>query len=219
MEIAYGKCHCGCDKNTNLARATVPELGWVRGEPLKFLMNHDKRAIPEIVEAAPFKIDGVYCRLIPLTKGLHAIVDEADYLWLMRIKWQAVAASDGSGYYVRGDARDGRGTVKMHRFILGAKAGKHGDHWNGCGIDNRRNNLRGGSERDNAANRKTRKDSSTGFKGAYPNGWGRFKANIMTPTGRKYLGTRDTAEEAARLYDAEAKIVFGPFARLNFPNE
>lgn len=49
IEIPYGHCHCGCGQKTNLARATVPRDGWVKGEPLRYVMNHHRRRPQEYV--------------------------------------------------------------------------------------------------------------------------------------------------------------------------
>lgn len=40
MEIAYGFCHCNCGHKTNIANTTNPELGYVKGEPMKYLLGH-----------------------------------------------------------------------------------------------------------------------------------------------------------------------------------
>jgi len=220
MEKEYGFCQCNCGQRTNLAHRTDPDLGWIKGEPLRFLMNHDKRINLEIEDAQPFKIDGVYCRLIPLTKGLHAIVDAADYRWLMTFKWCAVRATDGSGYYARARLRDSPENVKMHRIIKGADDDEHVDHENHCGIDNRRKNLRNANCRQNSGNRRTRRDSSTGYKGVTPAtrpGW--YRVSIMDHGLRRHLGQFEDPVLGAKRYDREARIVFGVFAKLNFPEE
>jgi len=43
QDIPYGYCHCGCGQKTKIADATRPRDGWVKGEPLRYVMNHHRR--------------------------------------------------------------------------------------------------------------------------------------------------------------------------------
>lgn len=89
------------------------------------------------------------------------------------------------------------------------------DHENGIGDDNRLSNLRLASNQQNQQNRSC--DKGRGYKGVYRKG-GRWKAEITTSEGRKYLGLFKTPEHAAIAYDAAARRWHGDHARLNFPN-
>ena len=91
----------------------------------------------------------------------YVIVDDADYEWLSRHRWQAqITKVPGQAYAVRsyGPRPNARIKLRMHRQILGLEPGVHVegdlivDHINGDTLDNRRNNLRLVTRKQNSNN-------------------------------------------------------------------
>ncbi|XP_048529782.1 ethylene-responsive transcription factor 1-like [Triticum urartu] len=67
--------------------------------------------------------------------------------------------------------------------------------------------------------RRRRASPSHPYRGIRQRAWGRWSAEIRDPFkgARVWIGTFDTAAEAARAYDAEARRIHGRKARTNFP--
>lgn len=158
---------------------------------------------------------------IPLTQGLVALVDEADYERVSAHKW--FAKENRSSFYATMTHRipDGRTlSVYMHRFLLQAPPGYVVDHIDGNGLNNTRANIRVANHSQNASKMKKTKVGKSGFKGVRAEPSGRFVATICKQYKARHIGTFDTAEEAARAYDRAAVELFGiENCALNFPLE
>lgn len=151
-------------------------------------------------------------REIPLTQGRVALVDDADYAVVAAVgRWQ-VATCDGRLYARHGGNRWG---IYLHKLLTGWPLV---DHVNGDGLDNRRANLRQATASQNGANIAAPSHNTSGFKGvSLYRRTGRWRASLTLAGEHMHLGYFDTAEEAARAYDAAALNAWGDFARLNFP--
>lgn len=161
-------------------------------------------------------------KTITLTRDKVALVDDEDYEWLSQWKWCAYKPLRSKTFYaVRGSRINGKSRlVPMHRAILNPDPKVKVDHRNGDGLDNRRDNLRVCTNAQNGMNKRfcgKRAIGHSKYKGvAKSTGAPTWRAYIR-PGGRQiHLGTFVSEEDAARAYDAAAKVHFGEFACPNF---
>ena len=215
MTIPFGFCLCGCGRKTSIITETNRIHGRLKGMPNRFITGHNRSRLqtPVVVDARPFKICGVYCRLIPLTKGLYAIVDATDYERLMRRKWYAVWSRSAKTYYAaRTDVVCGvKKTLLMHREIAAVAGFSVVDHRDHVGLNCTRLNLRPCSQGYNIANARLRKDNKIGIKGVQQRGT-RYIARIRFNGITYRYGPCDSPQEAGRLYYLAARRFYGNFA-------
>jgi len=153
-------------------------------------------------------------KLIPLTQGYFAMVDDEDYKYLCEYKWR-VDKQANTNYAAR---RNGKQTTYyMHRQILNTPPDKEVDHINNNGLDNRRENLRICTLQQNKHNQKIRNDRKySQYKGVtFRKDRKKWKAQIGVNNRHIHLGHFNKEIDAAVAYNEAAKQYFGEFAKIN----
>lgn len=207
QSIPAGYCQCGCGEQTRLAPRTDRGVGWIKGEPLRFIRNHHHRKPPQEGIETERGIE------IPLVgergTGRVALVDPDDYPKVAGIRWHM-----STGGYVCYSPSSKR-KVYLHRIIM--PYGEEVDHANGDPLDCRRSNLRPATGVQNKQNRRRQqKKKSSRFTGVY--GHKKVTQRWRAVIKNRYLGVFDREEDAAMAYDRAARAEYGEFARLNFPD-
>jgi hypothetical protein len=160
---------------------------------------------------------------ILLTRGMFAIVDNADYDWLNQWKWCAL--KDRNTFYAARYIRllNGKQTIQlMHRQILNLEFGdkRQGDHKNHYSLDNQRGNLRICTHKQNIHNSRPRRNCSSEYKGV---SWckrdQKWRVHIRVNNHLISLGIFKSEINAAKNYDKAAIKYFGNFAYTNFQKE
>ena len=106
--------------------------------------------------------------------------------------------------------------VYLTRFLMNPPPGMQVDHINGNRMCFMKSNLRVVTPSQNQYNAKMRIDNTTGYKGVKAARSGKFEARLHHKGEYIHLGTFNSAEDAARAYDAAAVCLRGECARTNF---
>lgn len=138
-----------------------------------------------------------------------AIVDDEDYEYLNQWKW-----SYSNGYAIK---RNQKSSIGMHRLILKVPNNMVIDHINHNRLDNRKENLRICSKKQNSYNQKWKKENNySKYKGVtWAKHTKRWKVSIKKDSKTKFLGYFNSEIEAAKKYNEAALTYFGEYAKLN----
>ncbi len=157
---------------------------------------------------------------LPLTQGKFTLVDDADFDWLSQWKWHADETRYGgfmAARHRKGDQWKGRGKLRMHRVITDCPCGMQVDHKNHDTLDNRRDNLRICTGRQNQQNQQPQQGKTSQYKGvSFYKATKCWMAYIKHRKKKYHLGCFTNEIDAAKAYDEKAKEFFGEFACINF---
>ncbi len=149
---------------------------------------------------------------LKLSNNKSSIIDDDIYDYLSKFKW----------YYNKGYARRrarkseglNREKVMLHRFIINAKEGEIVDHINGNTLDNRVNNLRIVSNKENVWNSTYMRNTKSGVKGITWHKRDKVWMVRIQKNGIRYsLGNYGSLKEAKKIYLNKNKELYGEYAR------
>lgn len=156
-------------------------------------------------------------KLIPLSQGLFAQVDDDDFEFLDQWKWSADKSYNT--WYARRTEHLGNCKlvrIRMHRLIMQITDRKvFIDHKDGNGLNNQKDNLRICSCSNNGANRRVKAGTSKYLGVNWDKQNNRWKAQIHKNGLNYYLGNFKNETDAAIAYNNAATIHHGEFANLN----
>jgi HNH endonuclease/AP2 domain len=158
-------------------------------------------------------------KTIPLSQGLVATIDEADFDLVSGYNWRAICP-DKVWYAMTSSPINGtRHYLYLHRLLMGTPFGVLVDHRDGNGLNCVRSNLRIATQSQNNCNRGKESTNKSGYKGV---SWDKVNkkwlAHIQFHRLHINLGRYVDVVDAARAYDAGARKHHGEFAKTNFPD-
>lgn len=185
--------------NLNSAKTIA---GYDLDKAIQVLADHQMNLTRSVFSKV--SIGGVVCAAIPLSRGRIAIVDLEDAEKCCNMKWHC-----HHGYATAS------GSIKLHRWLIGAGEKQIVDHINGNRLDNRRSNLRIVTSSENAWNSRGRikiLDGDHRPKGiSFDKRKHRWQASIQI---RRHLGYFESKDEASKAYLEASRKLYGQFAYL-----
>lgn len=150
---------------------------------------------------------------IALTQGKVAIVDDEDFEYLNQWKWYAQRDPTINGSYAARqeymgsiNGKQKKKLILMHRLIMNCPPRMYIDHINHDRLDNRKENLRIVSNRQNQQN--SRRTGVSKYRGVSWSKWrNKWVAAIQIDGKQKHLGSFDDEKEAAKAYEKACRDI------------
>jgi hypothetical protein len=131
---------------------------------------------------------------------------------------RAFTALDKDGYLIGTVLGSGHRAQRVAWAIaFGARPSAEVDHIDRDRVNNRLSNLREASRRENNLNTRSRSGTTSQYRGVKRRASAaKWIAQIQIDGRKEHLGTFADEAEAARAYDAAARLRHGAYANLNF---
>jgi hypothetical protein len=163
-------------------------------------------------------------KLIELTKGYFAKIDDEDFVEVSKYKWHVLFKRKGGKPYantsihISGSGKNRKKkNINLHKLIM--KTTNHVDHKNGDTLDNQKINLRECNNSQNHMNiPKIKKKTASKYKGVSfrkEHKYSKWRATIRVNGKSMELGCFVTEIEAAKAYNEAATKYHGEFANIN----
>lgn len=162
-------------------------------------------------------------KLIPLSQGKFAQVDDKEFDRVSKYKWSYTTNNNGkyrNSEYACSNILSDNGKKKrthLHRFILELRDPKIlVDHIDGCGLNCVSSNLRLASKSENGFNRGKNSNNTSGYKGVREKRK-KWQTRIAYEHKQLTIGCFKNKIDAAVAYDLWAIDLHRNFAKTNFP--
>src|ERR1700748_219343 len=159
-------------------------------------------------------------KLIPLTKGFFAKIDDEDFERVNKFKWHVIKGSKNVWYARTWNGKDEKGKriiLPMHRLILNVNDSDIlVDHEDMDGLNNQKYNIRTCTRSQNQMNKNVQGKASKYIGVHWCTQHKKWVAKVVVKKKVVYAKFHSDEIEAAKLRDIGAKIHHGEFAKLNF---
>lgn len=147
---------------------------------------------------------------------LFALVDDADYAWLLNFQWNLKIKLTNHYAYTSINGK----RIFMHQLICPSTSEElTPDHKNRNGLDNQRDNLRLATNTQQRANSRLPipiQKKTSKYRGVcWVKGRSAWRAELQFKNKHIHLGYHKTEISAAKAYNMAAINYFGEFASLN----
>lgn len=205
MRKKLNGCKCsviGCDRKATGWQDSMP---YCNKHWLRIYTNGDVRLHGKKIKTKYIKLEK-YAEGVT-SKGIKFKFDLDDWDKVTRHSWSALE----SGYLVCTYKQE---QIRLHRLVANAPDnGLVVDHVNGDKLDNRKENLRITTQKNNSRNLGLQKNNKTGVTGVSKTPSGKYRARIMVDRKEICLGTFETLKEAAIARKNGETKYFGEFSR------
>ena len=206
--IAWWKCVCSCEKHT----VQIIRSQTLRSGKSKSCGCIDKEKY-EKVNRYVLK-DGYY--EVYANNNRFFLIDEEDYKKVRKINWCISKSRKSNTFYVSATPKyrkELNGNISLHRYLMSATKNEIIDHKNRNGLDNRKNNLRRCTTKENLQNTKINSNNKSGVIGVYyDKNTGKWASEIKVNYRKIFLGRFIEKEDAIIARLKAEKEYFGEFS-------